>query len=77
MPSRTKKPFYKRHPWVEWLKGPKGKTYQLKKGEDYTCMTHSMVSQIRNKAGAWKIQVSIQVEEIQGKEIIWLTVRGN
>lgn len=48
------------YPWERWFKVKK---LVLKRGEDYQCLTHGMVAQIRDQAAKRKIKVQIKVGE--------------
>lgn len=46
-----------KYPWEEWF--AVGDFAVIRKGEDYECNSHSMLAQIRKKAGKDNVKVSV------------------
>lgn len=49
------------YPWDKWLS--RRREYLLFRGKDYTCQSHGMAQQIRNKASEAGLSVSIYIHE--------------
>jgi hypothetical protein len=48
-----------KYPWDKWFSKP---SFKLVSGQDFTCMIHSMIVQIRNVASSRGESVSIKVD---------------
>jgi hypothetical protein len=49
-----------RHPWSYWFSLDK---FTLVRGEHYTCVTPSMIQQVRNNASRRNLNISIYVKD--------------
>lgn len=60
-----------KYPWDQWFKK---KRFQLTEGDDFKCMPHSMLIQIRNAATSRGMSVSIKVKSGR-KNVITVEVK--